>query len=81
MPEDKNPFKWARTDGRVEGPASVTSSEAFLILMRMVGLAARTALGDGLDRHSVAEVLRSEAYAIETQDVAEDMSPIIFPMA
>lgn len=36
----------------------------------------RLAVGEGLDRHSVAESLRLIADAIEFQDCAEDMSPI-----
>jgi hypothetical protein len=55
-------------------------STAVIILSRMVGLASRTALGDGLTRETVAMILRDEANAILTQDCAEDMSPIIFPM-
>jgi hypothetical protein len=38
---------------------------------------ARIALGDGISRAEAAEVLKAAAYAIETQDVAEDMSPIV----
>ena len=37
----------------------------------------RLAVGEGLERHSVAESLRLIADAIEFQDCAEDMSPII----
>jgi len=55
-------------------------SVAFLLLHRGLEVAARCALGDGLTRHDVSEVLRSLAYAIETQDVAEDMSAISVPM-
>lgn len=36
-------------------------------------LAARLALGHGIDKETVAESLRSLAYAIETGDVAESM--------
>lgn len=39
-------------------------------------LAAKIALGHGVDRETVAMVLRSLADAIETQDCAENMSPI-----
>jgi hypothetical protein len=39
-------------------------------------LAARIALGHGIDRETVGACLRDLAYAIETQDVAEDMSPV-----
>jgi hypothetical protein len=41
-----------------------------------VTLAARIALGHGIDREGVGAALRSLAYAIETRDVAEDMSPV-----
>jgi hypothetical protein len=37
---------------------------------------ARTALGEGVSREFVAHSLRTLADAIETQDCAEDMSPI-----
>jgi hypothetical protein len=74
-------FKRARPDGRIEGSTSVTEHEAVLILQRILALASRTAVGDGLPRAAVAEILRSEAYAIETQDVAEDTSPIFIHMA
>lgn len=67
-----------RYNGDIEGPTSITEQTAFDILIRMVGLASRCALGDGLDRETVAKVLEDEAYAIRTQDVAEDMSPILF---
>jgi hypothetical protein len=39
-------------------------------------VAAKMALGEGIDRETVAACLRSLADAIETQDCAEDMSPI-----
>jgi hypothetical protein len=39
-------------------------------------LDARVALGHGMTRETVALILRSIADAIETQDCAEDMSPI-----
>jgi hypothetical protein len=41
-----------------------------------VTIAARLAIGHGIDRPDVATWLRDLAYAIETQDVAEDMSPV-----
>jgi len=68
------------TIGRQEGETGVTSTETFLIFARMVGLASRCALGDGATREEVAQWLESEAYAIRTEDVAENMSPILFPM-
>lgn len=77
MPEDSK-FTAERYDGQLEGPTSITEQTAYHILIRMVGLASRCALGDGLDRETVAKVLEDEAYAIRTQDVAEDMSPIMF---
>lgn len=65
-----------------EGPTSITEHEAVLMLMRFVTVAARTALGDGLPKDVVAQLLRSEADAIDgTWDVAEDMSPIQIHMA
>jgi hypothetical protein len=39
-------------------------------------VAARLALGEGVSRETVAMSLRNLADAIETQDCAEDMSPI-----
>jgi hypothetical protein len=63
------------------GPTSITMTEAYLILTRSVGLAARCALGDGLSREEVFRVLTGEAQAILNQDCAEDMSPILFHMA
>jgi hypothetical protein len=39
-------------------------------------LAARIALGHGIDRETVAAILHSLADAIRTQDCAEDMSPV-----
>jgi hypothetical protein len=39
-------------------------------------LAARVALGHGIDRETVAAVLHSLAEAIRTQDCAESMSPV-----
>jgi hypothetical protein len=74
-------FTTERYDGSKEGPTSLTTSETYAILNRMLGLASRCALGDGLTRAEVAQALRDEAYAIETQDVAEDTSPILFHMA
>ena len=38
--------------------------------------AARFALGQGVDRELVAQILEALANAIRNQDVAEDMSPI-----
>lgn len=67
-----------RWDGSIEGPTSITEQTAYHILIRMVGLSSRCALGDGLDRETVARLLEDEACAIRTQDVAEDMSPILF---
>ena len=78
---DENPFKWGRPGGRMEGPTSVTANEAFLMLQRYTELAARTALGDGLDRDEVAQALETLANAIRTEDCAEDMSPILIHMA
>ena len=78
---DESPFRW---DGGRRGPVSdtdVTASEAHLLLDRVTGLAARTALGDGLSRNVVAQTLRELADAIEFQQCAEDMSPIVYPMA
>jgi hypothetical protein len=66
--------------GRQENATGVTDSEAFLILHRMTGLAARCALADGLSHEDVAQTLDDLAYAIRTGNVAEDMSPIPFPM-
>lgn len=61
---------------------SVTQHEAVLILCRATCVAARTALGDGLDPRTVAEVLEDLANAVRNPgDVAEDMSPIRIPMA
>lgn len=73
-----DPDHHLRYNGDIEGPTSITDSTATHILIRMIGLASRCALGDGLSRAEVAQMLRDEAYAIETQDVAEDMSPILF---
>jgi hypothetical protein len=57
------------------------SSTAFLLLNRQIDVAARCALGDGIDAHDIAETLRSLADAIEDPgSVAEDMSPISVPM-
>jgi hypothetical protein len=39
-------------------------------------VAAKMALGEGIDRETVAALLHSLAEAIRTQDCAEDMSPI-----
>jgi hypothetical protein len=39
-------------------------------------LAARVALGHGIDRETVAAILHSLAEAIRTQDCAESMSPV-----
>jgi hypothetical protein len=41
-----------------------------------ITVASRLALGHGIERSDVAAWLRDLAYAIETQDVAEDMSAI-----
>lgn len=57
------------------------SSTAYLLLNRAIDVAARCALGDGLAREDVAEVLISLASAIaDPSSVAEDMSPISVPM-
>lgn len=57
------------------------ASTAYLLLNRAADVAARCALGDGLSREEVAEVLRSLANAIEDPGtVAEDMSAISVPM-
>jgi hypothetical protein len=74
-------FQYETHGGRMEGPTSVTASEAFLMLQRYSELAARTALGDGLDREDVALALETLAAAIRTEDCAEDMSPITIHMA
>jgi len=78
---EDSPFKWPTHDGQMQSDTSVTEHEAVLILQRLLALASRTAVGDGLPRAAVAEILRSEADAIETQDCAEDMSPILIHMA
>lgn len=60
--------------------SGLNTHEAMLILQRAATVAARCAIGDGLDRTSVALVLHDLANAIETQDCAEDMSKIVIPM-
>jgi hypothetical protein len=65
---------------RMTGSTGVTEGEAILMLQRSSELAARIALGDGITRQMVAIILHDLAAAIETQDCAEDMSPIQFPM-
>jgi hypothetical protein len=61
---------------RGEGGEGVSSDVAYELLNTAVDTAARLALGDGLSREEVGAVLDSLAYAIRTQDVAEDMSPL-----
>jgi hypothetical protein len=63
------------------GELKMDPTIAHLLLDRALAAASRIALGDGLSRDVVAESLEAEAYAIRTQDVAEDMSPISIPMA
>jgi hypothetical protein len=64
------------------GPTCITDSTACLMLLRQIEVAARCALGDGIPAATVAIALREMADAIDgTSDVAEDMSPIVIPMA
>ena len=57
------------------------TSTAFLLLNRQIEVAARCALGDGLTRHDVSEVLAALSEAIvNPASVAEDMSAISIPM-
>jgi hypothetical protein len=70
------------SNGEIEQPVACEEevqerkSFALGLLEFNATLAARIALGHGIDRNTVAAVLRDLAYAIETQDVAEDMSPV-----
>lgn len=56
--------------------ASTPEQAAMMHLMGSTTFAARFALAAGISREDVARVLESLAYAIRTQDVAEDMSPL-----
>ena len=67
-------------EGRMEGETGVTSSEAHLLLSRALVLASRCALGDGLSREEISRSLEDMAYAIRTQNVPEDTSPLVIHM-
>lgn len=61
--------------------SGLEGSAAWIVFQRMTELAARCALGDGLDATSIALSLHSLADAIEDPgQVAEDMSKIVVPM-
>lgn len=68
-------------DAARDDEVGMNAHDAFLLLHRPIEVAARCALGDGLSREEVYEVLVSVAEAIlHPGDVAEDMSPISVPM-
>lgn len=75
--ESPNPHR-----GQVQYDSSgVSPAEAWLLFQRQTELAARCALGDGLDRTSIALALHALADAIaDPTTVAEDMSRIVIPM-
>lgn len=75
--ESPNPHR-----GQVQyAESGVEHGAAWLMFQRQTEMAARCALGDGLDRTSIALALHSLADAIsDPTTVAEDMSRIVIPM-
>jgi hypothetical protein len=58
-----------------------SAGTAVMVMDRMITLAIRCALSDGVDPETIAMSLQNAAHAIEVPgDVAEDMSPISVPM-
>lgn len=61
-----------------ESAAGVDEHTAMLMFQQSADIAARVALGNGLDPHTVAFYLRTLSDAIaDPGSVAEDMSPIV----